>query len=389
MKKHTPLALAAIIALLAAACLEPITVHTVVVNVNDAAMGSAEGGGLYTNGATATLSATPNQYYSFTRWDDGNTDNPREVTVKGDATYTAIFNVAVNSSDPDPVPTPVPIPDPNPNDTLHGFGCYGASYSLFSVSSTKRVHFSRGNLQYQASTNTWRFAEHQYLTCGMDNAYISATNSSWIDLFGWGTSGWNSGATCYQPYSTSQDGGDYTPGNDPNANLTGTYAEADWAWHNAIVHGGNVPHYWRTLTAEEWKYLIEGRPNASNKVGYAFVAEDDGAIFFSGVVILPDNFVLPSGLSFVPGFGLNDNLALNTYSLGDWERMEINGAVFLPTTGARMGTDVRETDGRGFYWSTTNNGSDAKHFSFTLEGYFCPGNGSRYDGQAVRPVHDE
>ena len=32
----------------------------------------------------------------------------------------------------------------------------------FSVSATKVVCFSQGNLQYKASTNTWRFAEEQY-----------------------------------------------------------------------------------------------------------------------------------------------------------------------------------------------------------------------------------
>ena len=38
----------------------------------------------------------------------------------------------------------------------------GAINGLFSVSPSKQVYFSQGNLQYQASTNTWRFAEHQY-----------------------------------------------------------------------------------------------------------------------------------------------------------------------------------------------------------------------------------
>ena len=32
----------------------------------------------------------------------------------------------------------------------------------FSVSATKKVYFSQGNLQYQASTKTWWFAERQY-----------------------------------------------------------------------------------------------------------------------------------------------------------------------------------------------------------------------------------
>ena len=63
----------------------------------------------------------------------------------------------------------------------------GALPGLFSVSATQRVYFSQGNLQYQASTDTWRFAEHQYDYVGSDNRSISSTYSGWIDLFGWGT----------------------------------------------------------------------------------------------------------------------------------------------------------------------------------------------------------
>ena len=37
----------------------------------------------------------------------------------------------------------------------------GAINGVFSVASNKKVYFSQGNLQYQASTRTWRFAEHQ------------------------------------------------------------------------------------------------------------------------------------------------------------------------------------------------------------------------------------
>ena len=59
----------------------------------------------------------------------------------------------------------------------------------FLVSATKQVRFSQGNLQYQASTNTWRFAETQYSIVGNANENISSSYSGWIDLFGRGTSG--------------------------------------------------------------------------------------------------------------------------------------------------------------------------------------------------------
>ena len=64
----------------------------------------------------------------------------------------------------------------------------GSLPGLFTINADgDQVHFSQGNLQYQASTNTWRFAEHQYDYVGADNANISATYTGWIDLFVWGT----------------------------------------------------------------------------------------------------------------------------------------------------------------------------------------------------------
>ena len=61
----------------------------------------------------------------------------------------------------------------------------GALKGQFSVAADEQVFFSQGNLQYQASTDTWRFAENQYDMVGADNKNISATYTGWIDLFGW------------------------------------------------------------------------------------------------------------------------------------------------------------------------------------------------------------
>jgi hypothetical protein len=54
-------------------------------------MGSVSGGGTYNANATATLTATANDGYHFTHWQDNNTQNPRIVTVTANATYTAYF----------------------------------------------------------------------------------------------------------------------------------------------------------------------------------------------------------------------------------------------------------------------------------------------------------
>lgn len=271
--------------------------------------------------------------------------------------------------------------------SVGGFDANGASNALFSVSPTTQVHFSKGNLQYQASTGTWRFAEHQYDFIGVNNKFISPTNAGWIDLFGWGTSGWNSGAGNYQPYSTSQESQTYCPGGSASNNLTGACAEADWAWHNAISNGGGTSHTWRTLSDAEWDYLLTGRPNATDKCGYAIVDT------IHGFVILPDIWTLPSGLSFIPGSnGTNimDFSNCSTYTLAEWDAMEGAGAIFLPAGGFRINNYILDNvNHSGYYWSTTAYDTVQAHYFVSRPSFhYTTNEGWRLFGFAVRPVKE-
>lgn len=73
--------------------------YTITTNVNPINAGTVTGGGTYYDGSIRTLTATPTHLYDFTRWEkDGNIvsiDNPYEITVTGDATYTAVFTEKV------------------------------------------------------------------------------------------------------------------------------------------------------------------------------------------------------------------------------------------------------------------------------------------------------
>lgn len=73
---------------------EEKTEFTITANANDESMGTVSGGGVYEDGATATLTATAKEGYVFAEWNDGVKDNPRTITVTGNATYTATFRVA-------------------------------------------------------------------------------------------------------------------------------------------------------------------------------------------------------------------------------------------------------------------------------------------------------
>ncbi len=68
--------------------------YTITVNANPSAGGTVIGGGTYAYGEVATLRAMPNSGYTFAGWSDGSSENPHQVTVTGNATYTAIFSAA-------------------------------------------------------------------------------------------------------------------------------------------------------------------------------------------------------------------------------------------------------------------------------------------------------
>ena len=256
----------------------------------------------------------------------------------------------------------------------------GAIAHKFSVAVDKQVYFSNGNLQWQGSTNTWRFAEHQYTAIGnaagnTTSAGSRASQSNWIDLFGYGTSGWSgSGATYYHPYDNS------TTNSYCTHNLAGDYANADWGVYNAISNGGNVPELWRTLSKDEYNYLLNTRPGYADKKATAKIGN------VSGVVLLPDDWVLPSGLTFVPG-GNNTSSPANIYTVAQWANMEANGAVFLPLGGYRSNTSI--TPGYGYYWTSTNY-STSYSYRLSKDGSSAPTTGysgvSLYYGHSVRLV---
>ena len=302
-----------------------------------------------------------------------------------------------------------------------GVGSEGSLVGKFSVSASKQVVFSKGNLQYQASTNTWRFAENQYDYVGEANKNISATYDGWIDLFGWGTSGYDNtandpAAINYQPWANStrrvstiptdstencetlpitgkceweytyMDGSYNTYGYGPSTNMTdnslvGTSANYDWGVYNAISNGGNKTGMWRTLTISEWGYLLNSRNNAQYLWSQGTVNGVQGLIF------LPDNFAKPSSIPWTPKAS---NWTTNTYTVAQWQTLESIGAIFLPITGRRSGSNfVRSSSSNGYYWSVSPNGANyAEPLFFQSTNVGMGGQWTRYCGLSVRLVQD-
>ena len=146
----------------------------------------------------------------------------------------------------------------------------GAIKGVYSVGPMTKVYFAQGNLCCDISlTKTWSFLPNQYSYLGTANEKINSTGTRRIDLFGWST------------------------GNNPTECHTDVeyYTEpfVDWGI-NPISNGGNQPGLWRTLSANEWVYLIH-RDN-DQKFGFGTVNN------VKGLILLPDNWQMPANIVF-------------------------------------------------------------------------------------------
>ena len=347
-----------------------ITTYALNVIANPTEGGTVAGGGTYIEGQTCTVSATANSNCIFTNW----TENGNVVST--DATYTFIVDA---------------------DRTLVANFTTGAINGKFTINANgDQVYFSQGNLQYQASTNTWRFADNQWdyvgtqiseygfiggTVIGSDNNNISSSYSGWIDLFGWGTSGWNSGNTYYHPWDSNNSNGSlYGPHG--QYNLTSFWcANADWGVYNPISNGGNQTKQWRTLTYNEWSYVLYSRSTASG-IRYAKANVNN----VNGVILLPDDW--SSGTYSLSSTNTsNASFSSNTITASQWSTLEQAGAVFLPAAGYRNGASVNWVGSVGNYWSASyENSSNAYGVEFDGSGLYCSHN-NRSSGLSVRLVH--
>lgn len=271
----------------------------------------------------------------YLEWNDGSTTVQRKTQSPVTLQKGYVYTLGTNRQSP--------------------FNVNGIGNKRFKVSNSQYVRFSAGNLQcirvedpdtYER-TNKWRFAEHQYdMIQGGNSAIGDGNTSTYIDLFGWGTSGNNTGRTSgiqYEPYATSGTFG--FP--DVTADLAGTSADWGIANRNNIYYGNRISTVrWRTLTQAEWYYLI----NRSGLCGLAII---NG--MYQGLVLLPDEgWSLPEGCSWNSSMSSYSD---NSYTMETWDKMEMAGAIFLPAAGYRSGTSISAANAQGIYWSTSNTGA--------------------------------
>ena len=231
-----------------------------------------------------------------------------------------------------------------------------------------KVTFSPGNLQYHPANDKWRFAENQTDYIGAANKNIAATYVGWIDLFGWSAS---DGVAKFGVSNSTDFFSDYS----------GNFV--DWGT-NAI--GEDAPNTWRTLTNEEWEYILNNRPNAAMLRG---VAQVNGV---NGLILLPNAWEAPEGITFKSGFhssfGSDYYVNYQSFTAAQWSTLEQSGAVFLPAAGIRYGTHVNYVQNEGNYWSAT---AFDDFDSYMLDFYSSTASMSddvRYYGRSVRLVRD-
>ncbi len=278
-----------------------------------------------------------------------------EINVNEDNRFSNTVDVKVNNQTPEQIE--------NNSTTLTFFTTFTTGNLPspgFSVSADKHVRFAKGNLQYQPSTETWQFAEHQYDYVGANNSSISSsTYKGWIDLFGWGT------------------------GDEPTkyVNNNANYADYHEWGANPISNGGNKDSLWYTLTVAEWNYLFNTREDHDFLYGRATVAS------IKGMLVLPDNWNTPAGLTFTP---VAADFTTNTYTADQWNTMEEAGAIFLPCAGMRSnGTSIVLVGDGGYYWTSSPSGSDyGNRITFNASTFNPSDRVNRKAGQAVRLARD-
>ena len=226
----------------------------------------------------------------------------------------------------------------------------GALSGVFSVSATKKVYFSKGNLTCDISgaTPEWKFYEHQY-DCATDY------DANLISLFTWG-------------YDATKS---IVPNGNEMNNVSRTSGELtqeeDWG---CKIGDGKT---WRTLTTAEWQYLINKNNDENIRKGKykcgVEVCEKSNCL-----ILAPDDFTGTIEVS---------------YDAAAWATAEAAGLVCLPIAGARNGSSVLAVGGGGFYWSSSASGSDLANCMYFSKSSVIPdNNGSRGAGYSVRLVTD-
>lgn len=199
----------------------------------------------------------------------------------------------------------------------------------FSVSASKKVKFSQGNTyaKKNGAAWTWGFYDNQYDYNSLSTAAsrTARTSDTEIDLFTWGYGDWSTSPTTTEFLTAHTEEGETL------------LASEDWS---SRIGDGSL---WRSLTFEEWMYLLKERDGADTKAKEGVTICGKTNCF----VIAPDNFA---------------GTIENSYDAAAWAAAEEAGLVCLPAAGMRYSSSVIQANNYGYYWSSTASGKAAARF---------------------------
>ena len=242
----------------------------------------------------------------------------------------------------------------------------GALSGKFSVSADRKVYFSQGNLWLgnwifdRTMETDYYFEDHQW-------QHQPLRDSTWV------TSHKNHFFWSKQQENTLLE---FFPDPEPHAstedviftNETETTPRKNFG---VIINGKRRAGLWRTLSAAEWKYLLEERPMTYYKPRYTnhwngVKIEDH---IYHGVFIYPDDYN-------------GDEVEARRYT---WKEINDAGIAFLPIAGVRERTKITKMPGSpyhvGWYWSSSPDSENERNAcSVFIDGIVNP----KYDNSTYR-----
>ena len=252
-----------------------------------------------------------------------------------------------------------------------------------------KVQFSQGNLQatYNGSAWSWAFATNQWDYIGGANNKINGNGTvsanGTVDLFGWvgASSSWTGAAMYGISNSTATNA----------ENGYGTVADealkSDW--------GNTIGAGWRTLSSDEWKYILSDRASGStvndiSNARYTHATINTDGTSVNGMILFPDDVTIADDEATSWG-SVNGESACTRCTSAQWAALAAKGCVFLPAAGMRDGASVSNTQSVGYYQSsspTTTNVNFAWSWYFSSDYLSKPYCNRRNYAYSVRLVKD-
>lgn len=212
----------------------------------------------------------------------------------------------------------------------------------FTIAQNTQVYFAPGNLQL-VGENSWKFADNPWEFFGMSQS------DNHRDLFGWGSAA--------NP-NEIRDGYQY-------------YSWNEWGDNDHVQAG--IGTGWRTLSKDEWNYVLYSRTTGSSVFGTAngrfakATIRTDVGDGVKGLILFPDGVNIDSSEVTTAGtVNRGEEEWTTECTSAQWTALASKSCIFLPAAGYRYGTGVQYVGDRCSYCSSSEDSSSEQGFVYYL-----------------------